>query len=210
MRGRWLGMSVLTSMLLMMLLVPAGASAGWGQWVESEGVTETSVTIELYIHPRWPETHWKMDFTMAADGEDKKNPCPTKQPERCDFNFVGVEEQTGTVIQSSPYEVVEIAVPIPGPLYELPLAPAKVYEFSVITYGEGEPTAPEFPTNGGNDSVYESVETPGTFGPEEQANKAKIEKERRQKLKQSSREKKRREGIESKFAKLRAKGEHAH
>jgi hypothetical protein len=189
------------------LLLPAGASAALGEWVEAEDVTETSATIDLYLHPRWPETTWVLDFGVAGDFP-KQSPCPTKEPERCDEHWGAIfQERTGVIVSKSPYEMVEIEVPIPGPLFELPLEPAKAYEFIVYTTGQGEPWGPEF---GEHHSWYEFLETPGAYGPEEQANKAKIEKERTKLAKRAAKERKKREAAERKLAKLQARSERTH
>ncbi len=196
------------------LLLPAGANAAWGQWVEAQEVTETTATVAMYIHPRWPETHWALSVFAASGGNGaRKFPCPTKEPERCDFDYMTFEqvERFGTVVQKSPYEVVEVDVTIPGPLYQLPLQPAKAYELTVVTYGEGQKaTAPEIPKDRGNDSGYEYFETLGALGPEEQADKGAIEKERSRGAKRTTSEIKAREAIEWKLARLREKSEHFH
>jgi hypothetical protein len=156
-----------------LLLLPAGASAlQWGQWVKAEYVTETSATIELYIHPLWPETHWEVVVFSETCG---------REPERCDENFDTSETgPTGTIIQKSPYEIVEIDVTIPGLLYEEPLQPTKLYGVGLATSGKGERTGAVVAPSGGADNSYPypSFETPGVRGPEEQHHIATIEKER--------------------------------
>jgi hypothetical protein len=188
------------------LAIPAGASAALGEWVEAEDVTETSATIALYLHPRWPKTEWVFDFSVAGSFP-KTSPCPTKEPERCDEHFAIPQERMGFVEAKNPYEMVEIDIPIPGPLFEFPLAPAKAYDFIVYTTGEGEPWGPEF---GEHHSWYERLETPGTYGPEEQANKAHIEKESAKLATRAAKERKKRETDERKLVKLREKSEHHH
>ena len=181
--------------VVVLLVVPAGASAlKWGQWVEAEDVTETSATIALYIHPLWPKTHWEV-----AVGATK---CKT-EPERCDDNFLTAEEaeKEGTIIQKSPYEIVEIDIPIPGSLFVEPLHPAKLYLLAAATRGEGEAQTGAPLPGGGADTNYESFETPGTPGPEEQAHIAVIEKERGKRAKKVAQSQKGRAGAEKKLAK---------
>jgi hypothetical protein len=173
------------------LLIPAAAGAQkWGQWVQAEDVTETTATVALYIHPLWAETHWHLSVYSER--------CFNKiEPERCDnnFNTPATEEVEGTVIQKGPYEVVEVDLPIPGPRFESPLQPAKLYEFSIDTTGEG----PRLP--GSSFAAYETFETPGAPGPEEQANAAKIAKERKKRESQIRASQKGRAAFEKKLAK---------
>ncbi len=209
----WIAPMVGCLAVVMLLLVPAGASAFvWPEWVEAEEVTETSATIAVYVHPRWPITHYKLFVSTPEDQERTFGLC-SREPERCDANFVPPEkdERQGTIVQKSPYEIVEIDVPVPGPLFESPLQPAKLYELNVGTYGEGEEAnAPEVPTNAGNWSGYEGFETPGALGPEEQTHKALIEKESTKRAKQHAASKKQRERVERMLANLKKKSERSH
>lgn len=197
---RWSWLALIGSLaMVMLLLVPTGSSAfTWGQWVEAAEVTETSATVELYIHPLWPETHWTLYFYAGH--------CET-EPERCDDNFLNYEAAaTGTVIQKSPYEIAEVDVPIPGLMFENSLRPAKLYEFTLYTAGEGEPTAPGLGSEP-RFSDYDSLETSGPLGPEEQAHKAKIEKARTKRAKHVGQAQKQRAVAEKMLAKDRKKSE---
>ncbi len=189
--------------VIALLLVPAGASAlRWGQWTEAEEVTETSATVAMYIHPLWPETHWELDVYAPK--------CIT-EPERCDEHFQNAAvPQTGTIIQKSPYEIVEIDVTIPGPLYEDPLQPAKLYDIGLATRGDGaEPTGVSLVPHGGADNAYPypTFETPGAPGPEEQAHEASIAKERSKREKQVKKEEKEVASAEKKLANDKKKSE---
>src|SRR5271169_399322 len=181
--------------VIVLLAVPAGASAlRWGQWTVAEDVTEAGATVAMYIHPLWPETHWEVDVYGPRCGTE---------PERCDQNFESAAApQTGTIIQKSPYEIVEIDVPIPGPLYEDALQPAKLYDIGLATRGEGGPqTGATLVPDGGADNAYPypSFETLGALGPEEEAHEATILKERAKRAKKAKIEEKQVAGAEKKL-----------
>jgi len=184
-----------------LLLIPAAASAAraikhsytpWTQFVEATDVTETSATIEVYIHPLWSETHWDLRvWSGPCYGYMEREP----EPERCDENFRKTHRVEGTIFRKSPYEIVEETVSIPGPLIEPSLLAATVFTMTVETTGLGPTLAQEeYPSN------FESFETPGPRGSEEQGHRALIAKERSIRQREVRNAKRERKALERKLA----------